>query len=112
MSDGRSARRGAPRSPTRRASAAEITHDFGKPTGLYGHPCGRGIVQRHDGGGLARSAVIRCGSTSIRSYVGQRRHGLTNWVNPVRGYIRTRSEAQGANDAESDATAVGAILFV
>ena len=45
------------------------------------------------------------------SYVGQLRYGLTSWVNLVGEYTHTISEAQGGNEADSDAIALGAILF-
>jgi predicted porin len=45
------------------------------------------------------------------SWVGQARYGLTPWVTLVSEYVHTKAEAQGGNDAASDAIAAGAILF-
>ncbi|HEX8484915.1 porin [Sphingomonas sp.] len=45
------------------------------------------------------------------SWVGQARYGLTSWVTLVGEYVHTKAEAQGPNEAESDAIAAGAILF-
>lgn len=45
------------------------------------------------------------------SYVGQVRYGLTSWVTLIGEYIHTESEAHNGNEAESDALALGAILF-
>ena len=45
------------------------------------------------------------------SYVGQLRYGLTSWVTLIGEYVHTKSEAHSGNEAESDALALGAILF-
>lgn len=41
----------------------------------------------------------------------QSQYALTPWINLVGEYTKTRSEAQNGNSAESDTTALGAILF-
>lgn len=45
------------------------------------------------------------------SWVGQARYGLTPWVTLIGEYVHTKSEAQGINEATSNAIAAGAILF-
>ncbi len=45
------------------------------------------------------------------SWVGQARYGLTPWVTLIGEYIRSKAEAHNGNEAESDAIAVGGILF-
>ncbi|WP_066554834.1 porin [Croceicoccus bisphenolivorans] len=45
------------------------------------------------------------------SWVGQVRYGLTPWVTLIGEYIRTKSEAHDDNKAESDAIALGGIMF-
>lgn len=64
---------------------------------------------------LDRTAFeLAAGNTLVSknsSYVGQVRYGLTDWVTLLAEYTRTKSEAHGGNEAESDSIAVGAILF-
>ncbi|MBA4353882.1 MAG: porin [Novosphingobium sp.] len=45
------------------------------------------------------------------SYVGQVRYGLTSWVTLIGEYVHTKSRAHSGNKAQSDAVAVGGILF-
>lgn len=45
------------------------------------------------------------------SWVGQARYGLTSWVTLIGEYTHTHAEAQGPNEASSNAIAAGAILF-
>jgi len=45
------------------------------------------------------------------SWVGQARYGLTSWVTLLGEYVHTKAEAQGINQATSNAAAAGAILF-
>ena len=45
------------------------------------------------------------------SWVGQARYGLTSWVTLLGEYVHTKAEAQGINEASSNALAAGAILF-
>ncbi|WP_296617488.1 porin [Sphingomonas sp.] len=45
------------------------------------------------------------------SWVGQARYGLTSWVTLLGEYVHTKAEAQGTNQATSNAVAAGAILF-
>ena len=45
------------------------------------------------------------------SYVGQLRYGLTSWVTLIGEYIHSEAEAHNGNKAESDALALGAIMF-
>lgn len=45
------------------------------------------------------------------AWVGQGRYQLTPWVTLIGEYIRTKSQAHGPNEANSDAVATGAILF-
>lgn len=45
------------------------------------------------------------------SWVGQVRYGLTPWVTLLGEYTNTRARAQNGNRAQSDALALGAILF-
>lgn len=45
------------------------------------------------------------------SYVGQVRYGLTSWVTLIGEYIHSKAEAHNGNEAESDALALGAIMF-
>ena len=45
------------------------------------------------------------------SWVGQLRYGLTPWVTLIGEYIHSKAEAHNGNEADSDAVAVGGILF-
>lgn len=45
------------------------------------------------------------------SYVGQVRYGLTSWVTLIGEYVHSKARAHSGNKAESDAVAVGGILF-
>ncbi|AXU21134.1 porin (plasmid) [Novosphingobium sp. THN1] len=45
------------------------------------------------------------------SYVGQVRYGLTSWVTLIGEYVHSKAVAHSGNKAESDALAVGGILF-
>ena len=45
------------------------------------------------------------------SWVGQARFALNPWVTLVGEYVHTKAEAQGVNEATSNAVAAGAILF-
>ena len=45
------------------------------------------------------------------SYVGQIRYGLNSWVTLIGEYVHSKAEAHNGNQAESDALAVGGILF-
>lgn len=45
------------------------------------------------------------------SWVGQVRYGLTSWVTLIGEYVSSRSEAHNGNKAQSDAIALGGILF-
>lgn len=45
------------------------------------------------------------------SYVGQLRYGLTSWVTLIGEYVHSQAKAHSGNKAESDAVAVGGILF-
>lgn len=45
------------------------------------------------------------------SWVGQARYGLSSWVTLIGEYVHSNSEAHNGNEAESDAIALGAILF-
>ncbi len=45
------------------------------------------------------------------SYVGQLRYGLTPWVTLIGEYVHSKAEAHNGNEAESDAIALGGILF-
>lgn len=45
------------------------------------------------------------------SWVGQVRYGLTPWVTLIGEYIHSKAEAHNGNEADSDAIAVGGILF-
>ncbi len=45
------------------------------------------------------------------SYVGQARYALTDWFSLVGEYTHTKATAHNGNEAESDAMAVGGILF-
>ena len=45
------------------------------------------------------------------SWVGQMRYGLTPWLTLIGEYVHTKAEAQGPNEATSNALAAGAILF-
>jgi hypothetical protein len=60
------------------------------------------------------SNEVAAGNDLVRknsSYVGQLRYGLTTWVTLIGEYVHTKSEAHSGNQAESDALALGAILF-
>ncbi|WP_114394068.1 porin [Oleisolibacter albus] len=46
-----------------------------------------------------------------KSWVGQVKYGLTDWVSLIGEYINTTAKAHGGNKAESDTIALGAILF-
>ncbi|MBC2665139.1 porin [Novosphingobium flavum] len=56
---------------------------------------------------LANPNLVRVNS----SYVGQVRYNLTSWVTLISEYIHSKSVAHSGNRAESDAVAVGGILF-
>lgn len=45
------------------------------------------------------------------SWVGQVRYGLTSWVTLIGEYVHAKAEAHNGNQAESDAIALGGILF-
>lgn len=45
------------------------------------------------------------------SYVGQLRCNLTSWVTLIGEYVHSKAEAHSGNEAESDAMALGGILF-
>lgn len=45
------------------------------------------------------------------SYVGQLRYNLTSWLTLVSEYVHSKAEAHNGNQAESDALALGGILF-
>lgn len=45
------------------------------------------------------------------SYVGQVRYGLTSWVTLIGEYVHSKAKAHSGNEAQSDAVAVGGILF-
>lgn len=45
------------------------------------------------------------------SWVGQLRYGLTPWVTLIGEYVHSKAEAHNGNEAQSDALAVGGILF-
>ncbi|MEO0031574.1 MAG: hypothetical protein RIS94_1332 [Pseudomonadota bacterium] len=45
------------------------------------------------------------------SYVGQVRYGLTSWVTLIGEYVHTKAKAHSGNEAQSDAVALGGILF-
>lgn len=45
------------------------------------------------------------------SWVGQARYSLTSWVTLIGEYVHTKAEAHNGNEAESDAIALGGILF-
>ncbi len=45
------------------------------------------------------------------SYVGQLRYSLTSWVTLIGEYVHNKAEAHNGNQAESDALALGGILF-
>lgn len=56
---------------------------------------------------LANPALVHINS----SYVGQVRYGLTSWVTLLGEYVHSKAKAHNGNEAESDAIAVGGILF-
>ncbi len=58
-------------------------------------------------GALANPTLVDTSS----SYVGQVRYGLTSWVTLIGEYIRSTAEAHNGNEAQSNAIAVGGILF-
>ncbi|MCB2080159.1 MAG: porin [Novosphingobium sp.] len=45
------------------------------------------------------------------SWVGQVRYGLTSWVTLIGEYVSSKAKAHSGNEANSDAVAVGGILF-
>lgn len=45
------------------------------------------------------------------SYVGQLRYSLTSWVTLIGEYVHSKAEAHSGNEAQSDAMALGGILF-
>ena len=45
------------------------------------------------------------------SYVGQLRYNLTSWVTLIGEYVHSKAEAHSGNEAQSDALALGGILF-
>ncbi|MCT2398762.1 porin [Novosphingobium mangrovi (ex Huang et al. 2023)] len=45
------------------------------------------------------------------SYVGQLRYNLTSWVTLIGEYVHSKAEAHSGNEAQSDAMALGGILF-
>ncbi|MBT0669848.1 porin [Novosphingobium profundi] len=56
---------------------------------------------------LANPDLVRTNS----SYVGQLRYSLTSWVTLIGEYVHSKAEAHSGNEAESDALAMGGILF-
>ena len=56
---------------------------------------------------LANPDLVKTNS----SYVGQVRYSLTSWVTLIGEYIHSKAEAHSGNEAESDALAMGGILF-
>lgn len=56
---------------------------------------------------LANPNLVRVNS----SYVGQVRYGLTSWVTLIGEYVRSKAVAHSGNSAQSDAVALGGILF-
>ena len=56
---------------------------------------------------LANPTLVRKNS----SIVGQARYGLTSWVTLIGEYIHAEAKAHNGNQAESDAIAIGGILF-
>jgi hypothetical protein len=56
---------------------------------------------------LANPALVSKNS----SYVGQARYRLTNWVTLIGEYVHAKAQAHNGNAAQSDALAVGGILF-
>jgi predicted porin len=62
----------------------------------------------------ANSADMAANPTLVEtnsSWVGQARYGLTPWVTLIGEYIHSEAEAHNGNKAESDAMALGAIMF-
>jgi len=82
---------------------AQATYTIGKFTlgGSYGQS------QLELAPGEANPMLVHRNS----SWVGQARYGLTPWLTLVGEYVHTKAEAQGVNQATSDAVATGAILF-
>ena len=60
---------------------------------------------------LARGEAVSNLVESNSSYVGQLRYGLTSWLTLISEYTHTKSEAHNRNRAQSDALALGGILF-
>ena len=56
---------------------------------------------------LANPDLVKTNS----SYVGQVRYNLTSWVTLIGEYIHSKAKAHSGNEAESDALALGGILF-
>lgn len=56
---------------------------------------------------LANPTLVKTNS----SYVGQLRYGLTSWVTLIGEYIHSEAKAHNGNKAESDAIALGGIMF-
>lgn len=56
---------------------------------------------------LANPTLVKTNS----SWVGQARYGLTSWVTLIGEYIRSEADAHNGNHAQSDAIAVGGIMF-
>lgn len=61
----------------------------------------------NDADALANPTLVDTNS----SYVGQFRYGLNSWVTLIGEYIHSKAEAHNGNEAESDAIALGGILF-
>ena len=59
----------------------------------------------------ARGEAVSALVSKNSSWVGQARYGLNSWVTLIGEYTHTKSEAHNGNDANSDALALGAILF-
>ncbi len=60
---------------------------------------------------LARGEAVSNLVESNSSYVGQLRYGLTSWLTLIGEYTQTESEAHNGNRAQSNALALGGILF-
>ncbi|CDO36286.1 porin [Novosphingobium sp. KN65.2] len=56
---------------------------------------------------LANPDLVKTNS----SYVGQLRYSLTSWVTLIGEYVHSKAKAHSGNAAESDAMALGGILF-
>ncbi len=79
---------------------------FGKFSvgGSYGESS---LNHTNDADALANPALVETNS----SWVAQTRYGLTSWVTLIGEYMNSKAEAHNGNEAESDALALGAILF-